>query len=107
MLRGMGCWWPELIPLTWSSCGTGPSVPETTTSVRLTAGNTELVQVQQGTVTIQAGDQSVTLKVGDAATFPGDVKHSYANPHAKPARFSLCVFEPGVGGVLRLEVDDA
>ena len=72
-----------------------------------TRGTRELVLVQQGTVTIRAADQSVELKVGDAATFSGDVKHSYANPHDKPARFTLSVFEPGVGGVLRPEVGDA
>ena len=42
-------------------------------------------------------DQSVTLAAGDAVVFPGDVVHTYANPHTRPARFSLAVFEPGVG----------
>ena len=60
-------------------------------------GTRELVHVQQGTVSIEAGDQSLTLKPGDAATFPGDTTHAYANPHARPARFVLSVFEPGVG----------
>ena len=41
--------------------------------------------------------QSVTLEAGDAVAFPGDVAHSYANPGTQPARFSLAVFEPGVG----------
>jgi transcriptional regulator with XRE-family HTH domain len=70
-------------------------------------GTRELLQVQQGSVTIEAGDQSATLKAGDAATFPGDRKHSYANPHAKPARFILSVYEPGVGtGAARPEIVD-
>ena len=64
-------------------------------------GTRELVLVLQGIVTIGTDEQSVTLKVGDAATFPGDVTHSYANPHAKPARFALSVFEPGVGNAVR------
>jgi len=72
-----------------------------------TAGTRELVQVQQGTVMIEAGDQRVTLKAGDAATFPGDLNHSYANPHARPARFTLIVFEPGVGAATRSAVADA
>ena len=72
-----------------------------------TPGTRELVQVRQGTVTFEAGDQSVTLKAGDAATFPGDRDHSYANPHAKPARFTLCVFEPDVGIGSRLAADHA
>lgn len=62
-----------------------------------TAGTKELMQVLRGTVTVEVADQSVTLKTGDAVSFPGDVAHSYANPAAKPARFSLTVFEPGVG----------
>ena len=78
------------------------------TSDAHTPGTRELVQVQQGTVVIEAGDRSVTLKAGDAATFPGDVRHSYDNPLARPARFVLSVFEPGVGvGASRPEVPDA
>ena len=67
-------------------------------------GTKELLQVQQGTVTIVIGEQSVVLEVGDALTFPGDVAHSYANPGNEPARFSLAVFEPGVGSGHRPEV---
>ena len=71
------------------------------------SGTRELVQVQQGTITIDIADQLVTLGVGDAVAFPGDVAHSYANPHAEPARFSLAVFEPGVGSGTRSEVTHA
>lgn len=67
-------------------------------------GTKELLQVQQGTVTVVIGKQSVVLEVGDALTFPGDVAHSYANPGNEPARFSLAVFEPGVGSGHRPEV---
>jgi transcriptional regulator with XRE-family HTH domain len=61
------------------------------------SGTRELIQVHQGSVTIMTGDQEVTLKVGDAVAFPGDVGHAYVNPHTRVARFTLCVFEPGVG----------
>ena len=61
------------------------------------AGTKELVHVQQGAITVEVADQSVTLDAGDAVAFPGDVAHSYANPGTQPARFSLAVFEPGVG----------
>jgi len=61
------------------------------------AGTKELIQVRQGTVTVQVADQSVTLEVGDAVAFSGDLPHSYANHDVDPARFSLAVFEPGVG----------
>ncbi|MHA7282508.1 helix-turn-helix domain-containing protein [Arthrobacter sp. TMS2-4] len=67
-------------------------------------GTKELLQVQQGTVTVVIGEQSVVLEVGDSLTFPGDVSHSYANPGNEPARFSLAVFEPGVGSGHRPEV---
>jgi transcriptional regulator with XRE-family HTH domain len=62
-----------------------------------TTGTQELVQVQEGTITLEVADQSVTLDVGDAVAFPGDVEHSYSNPGPRPARFTLAVFEPGVG----------
>lgn len=62
-----------------------------------TRGTKELLQVQQGTMTIEVAEQSITLETGDAVSFPGDVSHAYTNPGAEPARFSLTVFEPGVG----------
>lgn len=64
----------------------------------------ELIQVQEGTITVEAAGQPVVLQPGDAVVFPGDVPHSYANPGKSPARFSLAVFEPGVGSVSRTEV---
>lgn len=72
-----------------------------------TPGTKELVQVQQGTIVVDVADQSVTLDAGDAVAFSGDVAHSYANPGTQPARFSLAVFEPGVGSGSRSEVVDA
>ena len=72
-----------------------------------TPGTKELVQVQQGTVAIEVADQSVILDSGDAVAFPGDVAHSYANPGSQSARFSLAVFEPGVGPGTRPEVASA
>ena len=72
-----------------------------------TAGTQELVQVHEGAVTVEVGDQAVALEAGDALAFPGDVAHAYANPGAAPARFSLAVFEPGVGAGARSEAGDA
>jgi mannose-6-phosphate isomerase-like protein (cupin superfamily) len=72
-----------------------------------TAGTKELMQVQQGTITVEVADESVILDAGDAVTFPGDVAHSYANGGGQPARFSLAVFEPGVGSGLRPEAANA
>lgn len=67
------------------------------------AGTRELVQVQQGTVVVEAGGASVRLGAGDAVAFLGDAPHGYANPGRRAARFSLAVFEPGVGGGPRAE----
>lgn len=72
-----------------------------------TPGTKELLQVHQGTITLDVADQSVTLDTGDAAGFLGDVEHSYSNPGTQPARFSLAVFEPGVGSAPRSEASDA
>jgi quercetin dioxygenase-like cupin family protein len=71
-----------------------------------TPGTTELLQVQEGTIVVNVADQLVTLDTGDAIAFPGDVAHSYANEGTPPARFSLAVFEPGVGSGSRSEVAD-
>jgi len=62
------------------------------------AGTKELVHVLEGAITVEVGDEMIMLETGDAIAFPGDVDHRYANPHDSPARFSLAVFEPGVGG---------
>ena len=62
-----------------------------------TPGTRELMQVQEGAVTVRVADESVALDPGDAVAFPGDVAHTYANPGTRPARFTLAVFEPGVG----------
>lgn len=72
-----------------------------------TSGTRELVQVLQGAITVGVEDQSVTLETGDAVAFPGDVEHSYTNAGTEPARFSLAVFEPGVGAGVRSEAADA
>ena len=72
-----------------------------------TTGTKELIQVQQGTIVVNVADQSVTLAAGDAVVFSGDVPHSYVNPDAQRARFSLAVFEPGVGAGPRSEVAGA
>lgn len=60
-----------------------------------TSGTRELVHVLNGSITVGVGGEEVTLKSGDAAAFPGDVAHSYANPGRRAARFFLSVFEPG------------
>lgn len=72
-----------------------------------TPGTKELLHVQEGTVTLEVSDRSVTLEAGDAVAFPGDVAHSYTNPGTQAARFSLAVFEPGVGSGSRSGAADA
>ena len=62
-----------------------------------TPGTRELVQVQQGVLTVEVGEETLTLRARDAVTFPGDVVHAYANPRTRPVRFCLAVFEPAVG----------
>ncbi|MGS0685414.1 helix-turn-helix domain-containing protein [Nakamurella sp. GG22] len=67
-------------------------------------GTRELLQVQQGAITVEINGEITSLGVGDAVAFPGDVAHAYANPNTQPARFSLAVFEPVVGSGRRSEV---
>lgn len=71
------------------------------------AGTRELAQVVAGSVVISVATQTVSLDAGDAATFRGDLPHSYANDGPDPARFSLAVFEPGVGTTGRAGGHDA
>jgi transcriptional regulator with XRE-family HTH domain len=72
-----------------------------------TPGTKELMQVRHGTVAVEVADRTVILEPGDALAFPGDVAHAYTNPHTQPARFSLAVYEPGVGSGRAPAVVDA
>lgn len=67
------------------------------TSEAHAAGTMEVLQVQQGSLTVTVAGEPVALGEGDALTFAGDVDHSYANHGGTPTRFTLAVFEPGVG----------
>jgi transcriptional regulator with XRE-family HTH domain len=60
------------------------------------SGTRELIHVLSGRVTLEVGADSVVLSAGDAASFRGDLRHSYSSGSRK-ARFALTVFEPGVG----------
>lgn len=71
------------------------------------AGTRELLQVHSGVLTLTVADDAYNLRASDAVSFPGDAAHSYANHGADPARFSLAVFEPGVGNGHRAETADA
>lgn len=71
------------------------------------AGTRELLQVHSGVLTLTVADDAYNLRAGDAVSFPGDAAHSYANHGPDPARFSLAVFEPGVGNGHRAETADA
>ncbi len=64
-------------------------------------GTQELLQVQEGSVTVEVAGQSIVLEAGDAVSFPGDVAHCYANAGDGPARYTLAVFEPGAGPTQR------
>ncbi|HEV7950064.1 MAG TPA: XRE family transcriptional regulator [Glaciihabitans sp.] len=60
------------------------------------SGTRELIHVQQGTIQVTSGTQTITLNERDAISFPGDVAHSYINSSEQQARFALTVFDPGV-----------
>lgn len=57
-------------------------------------GTRELIHVLAGTVRLTVGGDVRDLRTGDAASFPGDLPHGYANAGRRAARFSLTVSEP-------------
>jgi transcriptional regulator with XRE-family HTH domain len=63
-------------------------------------GTMELLHMQRGSLTLTVLDETLTLAAGDAVAFRGDVPHSYTHRGTARARFSLAVFEPGVGTTL-------
>jgi len=71
-----------------------------------TEGTRELLQVQEGGITVAVDGQTYDLGPGDALTFFGDSDHSYRNSHPVPARFLLTVHEPGVGTARTREAEE-
>jgi transcriptional regulator with XRE-family HTH domain len=68
------------------------------TSAAHRTGSREALSVTAGVVTVTVGSGSpVSVRIGQAATFPADEPHSYANDGARPARFVLAVHEPTGG----------
>lgn len=68
-----------------------------------TAGTRELLQVIAGVLVVDIQGEAHRLSVGDALAFRSDVAHHYAAEESSSARFSLAVFEPGVGQARRSE----
>ncbi|PIJ04125.1 XRE family transcriptional regulator [Leucobacter sp. OLCS4] len=60
-------------------------------------GTRELLHVHEGSLDIGLVGQTLRLDAGDAIAFLADAAHWYENPKPEPARFTLAVFEPGVG----------
>ncbi|WP_347109078.1 XRE family transcriptional regulator [Paenarthrobacter sp. S56] len=71
------------------------------------SGTRELLHVQEGKLTVEVEGEDYELADGDALTFRSDVPHSYANPGSSTSRFTLTVFEPGVGAGHRTEAPNA
>ncbi|WP_345061336.1 XRE family transcriptional regulator [Leifsonia kafniensis] len=70
-------------------------------------GTRELLQVHEGALVVTVADDAFTLAPGDALAFMGDEEHSYSNPGDVLTRFSLTVYEPGVGSGHRVETRHA
>ncbi len=66
-------------------------------------GTREMLQMREGTLTLQIDGENVELTTGDAISFVGDRPHTYSNQHVHPARFCLAVFEPGAAPPSRTE----
>ena len=77
------------------------------TSEAHTEGTRELLQVHEGRLCMTVDGETFELGAGDALSFHGDVDHAYLNQDDVPVRFSLAVFEPGVGATHRTEVPRA
>lgn len=59
------------------------------------AGSREALTVTDGSVTVEVGGERVVLRRGQSAAWAADVEHRYANDGARPARFTLAVYEAG------------
>jgi transcriptional regulator with XRE-family HTH domain len=84
---------PDVVELWDWSLGPG----DTYASEAHALGTKELLHVLSGSVSMTVGDEDVELGAGDALWFSGDLPHTLANRKGRSARFSLSVYEPGVG----------
>jgi transcriptional regulator with XRE-family HTH domain len=57
-------------------------------------GSVELITVETGAVALDVGHHRVVVPAGDSAWFDATLPHSYANPEAATATFTLVVLEP-------------
>jgi transcriptional regulator with XRE-family HTH domain len=93
---------PDVIELWDWTLGPG----ESHSSPAHTAGTRELLLVLDGQVEVRVGQHAEVLATGDSASFAGDLSHGYVNAGPQVARFTLTVFEPGVGPGSRSEAAD-
>lgn len=84
---------PNVVELWDWSLGPG----DTYVSEAHSSGTQELLHVLSGSVSMTVGDEAVELGAGDALWFSGDLPHTYANRKSRTTRFSLSVYQPGVG----------
>lgn len=66
-------------------------------------GTRELLHLHDGSLVVEVGENAFTLSAGDALCFGGDEPHRYVNRDVGWTRFSLTVFEPGIGPIRQLE----
>ena len=55
----------------------------------------------EGELAVEVADRMITLAAGDAASYPGDRPHTYANRSRNSSRFSLVVVDPGAASPAR------
>ena len=66
---------------------------ETHTSDAHHPGALELVKVLKGTLVVEVGDQTATVKAGHSAWFDASRQHAYRNATASPTTFTLVVYD--------------
>lgn len=57
-------------------------------------GTREMMAVLSGTLTLDVGDASYTVRSGGAVIFDGDRNHAYRNAHKRPLEAVLVVIQP-------------
>ena len=51
------------------------------------------MKVLKGTLVLEVGDQTATVKAGHNAWFDASRQHAYRNPTASPTTFTLVVYD--------------
>ncbi len=89
----------QLLLAEWRDPGGGHDPPRYIAPLHVHHDDDEAWYVLDGTLTVRAGDEDVTISSGGAALVPRGTPHTYWNPRPQPVRY-LLVMTPRINALI-------